>query len=73
MSDIRLRNPIDFPEGSIIRSVYTNKVYVITKHFSNGMCNLLQPSINWNENWNACNNQHFIPAEYVSFGVLSLI
>lgn len=69
---IRPKNPCDFSEGSVIRSVYSDKVYVITKHFSNGMCNLLQ-SASRCENWNACNNPHFIPADYVSLGVKSLL
>ena len=67
------RNPIDFPEGSVIQSVYSGKVYVITKHYKNGMCNLLQPDIRSNENWNACNNAHFILVEIVSLAVMSLI
>ena len=67
------RNPIDFPEGSVIRSVYSGKVYVITKHFKNGMCNLLQPDKNINENWNSCNNAHFVLVEVVSLGVMSLL
>lgn len=67
------RNPIDFPEGSTIRSVYSGKVYVITKHFKNGMCNLLQPDKNINENWNACNNAHFILVEEMSLGVMILL
>ena len=67
------RNPIDFPEGSVIQSVYSGKVYVITKHFKNGMCNLLQPDKNINENWNACNNVHFILVEEMSLGVMSLL
>lgn len=67
------RNPIDFPEGSVIQSVYSGKVYVITKHYKNGMCNLLQPDIRANENWNACNNAHFILVEILSLAVMSLI
>lgn len=70
---VRPRNPIDFPEGSVVRSVYSNKVYVITQHYKNGMCNMYRPDAKSNENWNACNNQHFIPADYVSLGVLSII
>lgn len=70
---MRPRNPIDFPEGSVIRSVYSGRVYVITKHFKNGMCNMYRPDIRANENWNACNNQHFIPADYVSLTVKSLL
>lgn len=57
------RNPCEFPEGSIIQSIYTKKVYVITKHFKNGMCNLYQPSLRYNENWNACNNRHFVSVQ----------
>ena len=53
-----LKNPIEFPEGTFIRSVYTGKIYQITKHFPNGMCNLCLNGIH-NENWNTCNNAHF--------------
>jgi hypothetical protein len=68
------KNPCEFPEGSTIRSVYTNRVYIITKHYKNGMCNLFQPSLRCNENWNACNNRHFVLVEdNVSLGVISLI
>ena len=67
------KNPSDFPEGSIVRSIYSGKIYIITKHYSNGMCNMMQPATRCNENWNACNNQHFIPADYVSLGVRSLM
>lgn len=67
------KNPSDFPEGSVIRSIYSGKVYVVSRHYSNGMCNLFQPDIRVNENWNACNNRHFIPADYVSLCIRSLI
>ena len=70
---IRAKNPCDFPEGSLVRSKFSGKVYQITKHFKNGMCNMYRPDIRANENWNACNNQHFIPADYVSLGVKSLL
>lgn len=67
---IRARNPISFPEGSIIRSVYSTNVYEIVKHFSNGMCTL--KSRGTYEKWNSCNNPHFIPADYISLSVRSL-
>lgn len=67
------KNPCDFAEGSVIRSIYTGTVYVITQHYKNGMCNLYQPTLRKNENWNACNNQHFIPADYVSPAIQSLV
>lgn len=67
------KNPIEFAEGSIVRSIYSGKVYIITKHFNNGMCNMYRPDIRANENWNACNNAHFVPADYVSLGVRSLL
>lgn len=70
---ILAKNPCSFPEGSIIRSKYSGIVYQITKHFRNGMCNMYRPDIRANENWNACNNPHFIPADYVSLGVISLL
>ena len=69
---IMAKNPCDFPEGSFIMSVYTGKVYQITRHYTNGMCNLLQPNSRCNENWNACNNAHFISLG-ISLGVESLL
>lgn len=67
------KNPCDFPEGSWVRSKFSGKVYVITKHFKNGMCNMYRPDIRSNENLNACNNRHYIPADYVSLSVRSLL
>lgn len=67
------KNPCDFAEGSIIRSIYTGIVYVITHHYKNGMCNLYQPILRKNENWNAYNNKHFIPADYISPAIQSLV
>lgn len=70
---IRAKDPCYFPEGSLVRSKFSGNVYIITKHFKNGMCNMYRPDVRANENWNACNNQHFIPADYVSLGVRSLL
>jgi len=67
------RNPCDFAEGSIVKSIYSGRIYVITQHYKNGMCNMFQPSLRINERWNACNNQHFIPADYVSPAVQLLV
>lgn len=67
------RNPIDFAEGSVLRNVYSNKVYILTQHYKKGMCDLYCPDLRSHENWNSCNNQHFIPADYVSLGVRSLL
>lgn len=67
------KNLCEFPEGSVVRSIYSGRVYVITKHYTNGMCNLLQPDKNINENWNACNNAHFILVDYISLAVRSLL
>ena len=60
------KNPCDFAEGSVVRSIHTDRVYHIVKHCWNGMSLLYQPDFRKTENWNACNNQHFIPADYVS-------
>lgn len=62
------QNPIAFPEGTFIRSVYTGKIYQITKHFPNGMCNLCLNGIH-NENWNARNNPHFERYEEVTLAM----
>lgn len=53
--------------------IYSGKIYVITKHYKNGMCNMYCPDMKTNENWNACNNAHFIYADYVSLGIRSLL
>lgn len=55
-----MKNPIEFAEGTYIQSIYTGKVYKITKFFKNGMCNLFCEDTRSNENWNACNNAHFV-------------
>nr|DAG98790.1 MAG TPA: hypothetical protein [Herelleviridae sp.] len=70
---IRAKNPCDFPEGSLVKNIYSGKIYVITKHFKNGMCNMYRPDIRSNENWNACNNAHFISADYISLAIRSLL
>lgn len=67
------KNPCEFPEGSIVRSVFSGIIYQITKHYRNGMCNMYRPDIRANENWNACNNRHFISVDSISVGVLILI
>lgn len=61
-----MKNPIEFAEGTYIQSIYTGKVYKITKFFKNGMCNLFCEDTRSNENWNTCNNAHF---EEVIMGV----
>ena len=70
---IRAKNPCDFPEGSLVKNIYSGKIYVITKHFKNGMCNMYRPDIRSNEKWNACNNAHFISADYISLAIRSLL
>ena len=72
-STIAPRNPCDFAEGSLVRSVYSGLVYQITQHYKNGMCNMYQTDFRKNENWNACNNPHFIPADYISPAIQSLV
>lgn len=67
------KNLCEFPEGSVVRSIYSGKVYVITKHYANGMCNLFCQENRYNENWNACNNRHFILADSISTAVTSLL
>lgn len=72
-SPIAPRNPCDFAEGSLVRSIYSGVVYVITQHYKNGMCNMYQPDFRKNVNWNACNNPHFIPADYISPAIQLLV
>lgn len=67
------RNPIEFKEGEVIRSVYDGELYRVEKFYGNGMVLLYNINCRANENWNSCNNQHFIPADYVSLGVRSLL
>ena len=70
---IKAKDPCNFPEGSFVRSKFSGKVYQITKHFKNGMCNMYRLDIRANENWNACNNQHFISADFISLGIRTMI
>ena len=70
---IKGKNLCTFPEGSLVKSIYSGKIYVITKHYKNGMCNMYCPDMKTNDNWNACNNAHFIYADYVSLGIRSLL
>lgn len=70
---ISAKNLCAFPEGSLVRSKFSGKVYEVIKHLRNGMCNVYCLDIGSNESWNDCNNQHFIPADYVSLGVRSLL
>ena len=58
------QNLYHFSEGSVVRSVYTNLVYRVSKH-RNGMTDLTTLS-GTTEQWNSCNNQHFIFADYIS-------
>lgn len=66
------KNPIEFSEGSVIQSVYTGELYRVEKFYGNGMVLLYKIRSRATENWNACNNQHFIPADYISLAVKSL-
>lgn len=67
---MRPENLIRFPTGSVVRSVYSDKVYKIAGHSSNGMSRLLLLRDNSIETWNACNNTHFVPADFVGIGIL---
>lgn len=62
----------EFTEGSVVRNIYSGKTYVITRHYKNGMCNLYQPNLCMNENWNAYNNRQFISSD-ISLPILCLI
>lgn len=68
-----LKNLHEFPEGSVVRCVYDNRVYVITKHYKNGMCNLFRPLTRTNENWNAYNNRMFVAEGDNHLGILTII
>lgn len=70
---IQSKNPWDFPEGSLIRSKFSGKTYEIVRHLKNGMSIMHCVDDTADEVWNACNNRHFIPADYVSLGVKSLL
>ena len=55
-------NPIEFTNGSFIRSVYTGKVYkLLDNGIKSGMAFLeIDGRI---EKWNSCNNAHFTKVE----------
>ena len=60
---------IEFPEGAFVKSVLTGKIYQITQHYPNGMCNLCMNGIH-NENWDARNKVHFERYEETSIALL---
>lgn len=66
---MRAKDPYRFSEGSYVRSVWSGMVYKVSKHKNNGMTDMLNLCTGALEKWNSCNNQHFIPADYVSLGV----
>lgn len=67
------KNPIEFSEGSVIQSVYTGEIYRVDKFYGNGMVLLYKIKSRATENWNACNNRHFIPFSTIDVSILSLI
>lgn len=69
---IRAKDPAYFPEGSLIRSKFTGIPYRVISH-KKGMSNLQELIYGRVEQWNSYNNQHFIPADYVSLSIISLL
>ena len=67
------KNPIEFNEGEIIQSVYTGELYRVDKFYGNGMVLLYKIKSRATENWNACNNRHFIPFSTIDVSILSLL
>ena len=53
-------NPIEFKHKDIIESVYSNKLYKVIEPDKKGMAILLNIETGLKENWNSCNNPHFI-------------
>ena len=58
-----MNNPISFKQGDFIRSVYDLKVYEVIEPDKKGMAKLLNTETNGIENWNSCNNPHFLKQE----------
>lgn len=66
------KNPIEFSEGSVIQSVYTGELYRVDKFYGNGMVLLYKIKSRATENWNACNNRHFIPFHNMDLMIMCL-
>ena len=60
-----MKNPIEFPIGAIIRSVYSGEVYEVARFNKNGMCDLRNLDSGCLEGWNAYNNRHFIDTTFI--------
>lgn len=60
-----MKNPIEFSIGTIIKSVYSGKVYEVARFSKNGMCDLRNLDNGCLEKWNAHNNRHFIDATFI--------
>lgn len=54
-----LLSPYHFPINTIIQSFYSNEYYILID-IKAGMAKLLNIDNNYLEDWNACNNPHFI-------------
>jgi hypothetical protein len=53
-------NPISFQKGDFIKSVYDGKVYEVKDPDKKGMAKLREENSDRSEDWNSCNNPHFI-------------
>lgn len=58
-----MNNPIAFKKGEFIKSVYDYKIYEVFEPDKKGMSILINTETNGKENWNSCNNPHFIKQE----------
>ena len=62
-----------FKEGEFVRSKFSHRTYRILHHYKNGISFLHCIETGVAEYWNAYNNAHFISADYISLGTMSLI
>ena len=56
-------NPKDFNINDIIESVYSVNLYKVIEPYKKGMAKLKNVDTLMIENWNSCNNPHFVKAE----------
>jgi hypothetical protein len=58
-----MNTPIEFKKQDFIKSVYSNKIYEVMEPDKKGMAILRNTETNRKENFNACNNPHFVKQE----------
>lgn len=58
-----MNSPTHFQENQLIQSVYSLKIYQVIVSDKAGMAKLLNINSGRVEDWNACNNPHFIATD----------